>query len=34
MKVDLKKTVPSCAAKACRIDLIDVPPMRYLPAPA
>lgn len=34
MKVDLKRTVPSYAAKAGRIDLIVVPPMRYLAADA
>lgn len=34
MKVDLKKTVPSYAAKHGRFDMIDVPPLRYLAADA
>jgi len=33
-KVDLKKTLPSYAARRGRIDLIDVPPLRYLAADA
>jgi hypothetical protein len=34
MKIDLKKTLPSFAAKVGRIDIIDVPPLRYLAADA
>ncbi|PKQ17941.1 MAG: hypothetical protein CVT68_05940 [Actinobacteria bacterium HGW-Actinobacteria-8] len=30
MKTDLKKTIPSYAAKSGRFDIIDIPPMRYL----
>ncbi len=34
MKTDLKKTLPSFAARHGRFDIVDVPPMRYLAADA
>lgn len=34
VKIDLKKTVPSFAARHGRFDIVDVPPMRYLAADA
>lgn len=34
MKTDLKKTLPSYAARRGRFDIVDIPPMRYLAADA
>jgi len=34
VKTDLKKTLPSYAARQGRFDIIDIPPMRYLAADA
>jgi len=34
VKLDLKKTLPSYAARQGRFDIVDIPPMRYLAADA